>query len=1135
MRSAAPIEGLVSRAKELGMTALALTDLGNLFGSLRFYKECRFAGITPIIGSEFFLAPESRHVKNTELGGRYDRIVLLAMDSRGYQNLSTLSSISYTEGFYYRPRIDDELLQSHSAGLVCLSGSISGDIPRLIINNRVEEAEERARFYQGLFGDRFYLSVQHHGIPEEAIVASALAEVSRKLGITRVVTNDVYYVEKADANAQDILTCIGGGKRKSELNRFRFSSPEFYLKSPGEMAALFPDEPELVSNTVALASRCVLEIEEAKPQLPEYHIPEGFADAPDYLRHVTHKGLVRRYGIVTDEICERANYELDIIVSMSFTGYFLIVWDFVRFAHENDIPVGPGRGSGAGSIVAYALEITDIDPLKYGLLFERFLNPDRVSMPDFDIDFCFERRGEVIDYVTRKYGVERVGQIITFGTLKARAVLRDVARVLELSYDEADKIAKMVPADPKMTLEKALSDVPELAAVASRGGAYTELIKTARRLEGLSRHASTHAAGVVIGRENLTKYVPLYRDPKTGAVTTQFGMDQLEECGLIKMDFLGLKTLTLIKNTESLIRESNPDFDINKVSEHDEATFRLLGAGKSVCVFQFESEGMQQILKKARPTRIEDLIALNALYRPGPMENIDQFVESKHGRMPVSYPHPSLKDILEETYGVIIYQEQVMEIVQVIAGFSLGQADILRRAMGKKKQQEMERMKVDYLAGAAAKGIDRATAESIFVLLEPFAGYGFNKSHAAAYSVLAYKTAYLKANYPAHFMAANLTNEMQNTDKFAEYLNECRNMGISVRPPDINTSGRQFTVVHGTIVFGLLGIKNVGTSAVDTIIEKRQTAGPFQSFADFLERIDMRSVNRKTVETLIDAGVFDSFDQNRRRLALLLPRLWEVAHAKKESRKYGQVSLFEDCEEEEFVPPGVDESVADHPLQQRLARERELLGAYFTGHPLDDHRRMWLAATTVDLGRLGESSRERECALVALVVTKRTTVTKGGDPITFALVEDYRGSIELVLAGETQQKFGEALEVGRIVGVIGVINERGGKLRIRVDAVREPDDMDEHDKGIVHIRLANGTDMSEQELFALRGFLFENGGTCPLYIHLGSNGSESVIRAGDQLCVSSKSGSLDRIQMHPLVAEVWTDIPGEERAHKGAP
>jgi DNA polymerase-3 subunit alpha len=726
----------------------------------------------------------------------------------------------------------------------------------------------------------------------------------------------------------------------------------------------------------------------------------------------------------------------------------------------------------------------------------------------------------VIDYVTRKYGTERVGQIITFGTLKAKAVIRDVARVLDLPYSEADQIAKLVPKDLKMTIEKALEQEPKLTELYERGGVYRELIDVSRTLEGLHRHASTHAAGIVIGQEPLTHYVPLYRDPKTGSISTQYTMDLLEDCGLVKMDFLGLKTLTLIENTVKIIHDEGIDLDIDAIPEDDGPTFKMLGEGKSAAIFQFESEGMQGILERAKPRRIEDLIALNALYRPGPMQFIDQFIDSKNGKIPISYPLPELEPVLKETYGVIVYQEQVMEIVQIVGGFSLGQADILRRAMGKKKEKEMERMRKEFLAGARTKGFSKEQAESIFELLKPFAGYGFNKSHAAAYSVVAYKTAYLKANYPVEFMAANLTNEINNPDAFANYLAEARSMEIEVLPPDINLSQKVFSVNEGRVVFGLVGIKNVGSAAVDEIISKREEEGAYGSVEEFLERVDMRTVNRKTLETLIQSGVFDSLHPNRAELMHNLERLIDVASAKKEARAFGQTSLFESNGEEEFQAVTLD------PLEEwdqltKLQYERENLGFYVSGHPIDAYREQWKKSVNLDMAHPERSPTDRNVTALGLLKGVRIVYTRKGTQMAFGAIEDFRGSMELVLFSEALEEYRDLLVEEQVVGVIGTVDKRNGKYQIVVEELRAPEDLEERDATEVHIRLAPTVE-DEEELYGLRAFLIDNPGVAQLFIHVGdSENGECVVRASGQIMVSSRPDIIEKIKTHPQVDAVW--------------
>ena len=1119
---AASIEDLVARAKACGMKALALTDHGNMFGSLRFYKECLKEGIKPIIGCEAYVAPDSRLTRTGgEKGARYHHLGLLARDVTGYRNLLKLCSLAYTEGFYYKPRIDDELMARYHEGLVALSGCMGGEIPSLILRGETEKARARAGYLRELFGpDGFYLEVHNHGIPEQATINRELVEISRSTGIPLAAANDVHYATREDAAAQDILLCIGMNKKVSEGQRLKFAYPEFYFKSGEEMQQALPELPQSLANTVRIAEACSLEIPLPGPLLPHYQVPEGFTLA-SYLAEVAHRGLERRYSPPTPAIRQRLDYELEVITAMGYTGYFLIVWDFIRYARERGIPVGAGRGSGAGSLVAYSLQITDIDPLKYGLLFERFLNPERVSLPDFDIDFCFERRGEVIDYVVGKYGADRVGQIITFGTLKARAVIRDVARVLDLPYAEADRIAKLIPFGPKMDLTKAMELEPELAKISESGEVYKRLLEVSLKLEGLARHASTHAAGIVIGRDELTNYVPLYRDPKTQTITTQYSMDYLEECGLVKMDFLGLKTLTMIQETQRLLESRG--VRLGSIPEQDPATFRLLGQGRSLCVFQFESQGMQEVLKRAKPETIFDLIALNALYRPGPMEFIDQFVDAKCGRAPIRYPLPELEPILKETYGVIVYQEQVMEIARQVAGFSLGEADILRRAMGKKKPEVMAKQKAKFLQGAAAKGSPAGVAEKIFELLVPFAGYGFNKSHAAAYSLIAYQTAYLKANYPAEFMAANLTNEIASTDKLAEYIGEARAMGLEVLPPDINLSDRNFTVQESRIVYGLLGIKNVGEAAVEQILAERAKGGPFSGLLDFLERLDLKVVNRKVLETLIACGVFDSLGENRATLAHNLDRLLEAVASSREARRFGQAVLFDALGEEAALRVEL-EKVPEWPQLEVLNHERLNLGFYFSGHPLDKYRQQIQDCADLDLSALGEASSERLFTVIGLLKEVKEIVTKNGKRMAFAALEDLRGSVELVVFADVFEKSRALLAVDRVVAAVGRLDRSRGDPKLKVERLLAPEDLAPRPPRAVHVRFACDA-ADEQEFLRLRGLMVGKPGDCTVYFHIrGDGGSgEIVIKASPQLALAAAEDVLALVRSSPLVEDVWKE------------
>ena len=1121
---ASSIDSLVARTRELGMGRLALTDHGNMFGAMRFLKACRGgeAGepVKPIIGCELYVAPGSRHEKaGSEKSVRHRHLVLLARNAEGYRNLMALSSLGYTEGFYYKPRVDDELLERHREGLVCLTACLGGDIPSLLLEGRADEARARALRYRDLFGpDGFWLELQDHGIPEQKTVNRALVELARSTGIPLVATNDVHYTRREDARAQDILICIGTGKKVSEGRRMKFEFPEFYFKSAGEMARIFAEVPEAVANTVRVADLCDLDVPQPGPEFPVYEVPAG-RTPEQYLGELAHRGLEERFHPVAPEARQRLDYELSVINAMGFTGYFLIVWDFIHFAKERGIPVGPGRGSGAGSLVAYALKITDINPLKYGLLFERFLNPDRVSLPDFDIDFGHRRRDEVIAYVTQKYGADRVGQVITFGTLKAKAVIRDVARVLDFPYEEADAIAKLVPEDPKINLAEALKESPRLEEVARRGERERELIEVSLTLEGLHRHASTHAAGIVIGRRPLMEYVPLYRDPKTGAVSTQYSMEYLEDCGLVKMDFLGLRTLTVIEDTLALVAAKGGPAKPSDIPEDDPATFRMFCEGRSFGAFQFESSGMQGVLKKARPSRIEDLIALNALYRPGAMEHIDAFCDCKNGRTPIAYPLPVLEEVLKETYGVTVYQEQVMQIAQVVAGFSLGQADILRRAMGKKKPEEALKMRPRFLEGARANGHAAKDAERIFELLFAFTGYGFNKSHSAAYAIPAYHTIWLKANYPAEFMAANLTNDISDIDRIAELIRESREMGLEVLPPDVNRSDRDFAVVDGRIVYGLIGIRNVGAGAVAAILAERASGGRFTDVFDFLERIDLHQVNKRVVETLAQVGALDSLGETRATVIHNLDRLLEAAAASREAKAYGQASLFQGSPEE--ARPRLElERKPELPAAECLGYEKENLGFFVSGHPLDPWRRLIARHVNLDLSRKEGFTNGRACTLVGMLHEVREIRTRNGRPMAFARLEDLRGSIELVIFSDVFERCRPLCTAGATVAVAGKVDLTRGDAKVKVDDMLEPKDLARRASHAVHVRLCDDIG-GEEELHRLREYLLDHRGTCDVFFHLGADGGEVVVRASAQIQVSDADDVLAGIREHPQVTETW--------------
>jgi DNA polymerase-3 subunit alpha len=1125
---AAPVKELVATAAKLGMPGIAITDHGNMFGALSFNKACREEGINPIIGSEFYVAGASRREKTgTESGNKYFHFILLAQNGEGYRNLMKLSSMSYTEGFYYKPRIDEEILAMHSGGLIASSACLAGEIPSLLLAGKRDAAEKKALYYRELFGpDNFYLELQDHGLEEQRLVNRELAAMARKHGLPLLATNDIHYIKKEDSVAQDILLCVGTNRKQAEPGRMRFPNAEFYLKTAEEMAALFGEVPDALSNTLKVNEMVKLKIDFPGPLLPDYAIPPEFESPEAYLRHLTFEGLAKRYPNADEAIRERAEFELSVIIKMGFTGYFLIVWDFIDWAKRNGIPVGPGRGSGAGSIVAYSLRITDIDPLKYDLLFERFLNPERISMPDFDVDFCFERRGEVIEYVTRKYGQDRVGQIITFGTLKAKAVIKDVARALDISFEDANNIAKLIPEDPKMTLETAFEMEPALPQLAE-DPRYKELFRIGQRLENMHRHSSLHAAGIVIGKTELSDYVPLYRDPKTGNTATQYTMDYLEDCGLVKMDFLGLKTLTLIKNTLDLMRKLGIELTEDDIPDADPKTFQMLGEGRSTSIFQFESSGMQNILKRAKPGSIEDLIALNALYRPGPMDFIDKFIDSKNGRQAITYPHPSLEKYLKGTYGVIVYQEQVMQVAREVAGYSLGRADLLRRAMGKKKPEILAKERAPFIEGALGRGYTKAQAEEIFDILTPFAGYGFNKSHAAAYSVVAYRTAYLKANYPAEFMAANLTNEINDTDKLTQYIGEARSMGMTILPPDINFSEATFSVDQGRIVYGLLGIKGIGEGVARAIVAERQAHGTFAGFVDFLSRLAGEGLNRKTMESLIHAGCFDSLGCRRRELMLNMDRAFEWVAAKLEHESSKQGSLF-DTDDETVFPPFILEPGEEYGRQDMLDFEKALLGFYFTGHPMDDYRQIWERSSTLDLAHPERATQDREYILVAMLMEFREIITKSGRKMAFGLLSDYAGSIETVVFPDILDQLREKLAVDHVYCIKGTFDASRGKPSLQLKELLDPDSLKEKSWRELHVRLAapsRGASYSEESLIPLRDAIYSLHGQCSLIFHipLAEQGREALVRAGAHIACSAMDRDVELLQRQELVSEIWRE------------
>ena len=933
------VQTLVNTIDDLGMDSVALTEHGNMFSVIPYYKTAKKSGVKPIIGCEVYVAVGSRFDKKTTVEGGWgnNHLVLLAQNYTGYQNLMKLVTYGYLEGFYYRPRVDIDLIKKHSDGLICLSGCLKGEIPEKMIKGDWDGAKKAALRFSEIFDDRFYLEVQNHGIPDEIQNIENIKKLSNELNLPMVCTNDAHYAKHEHWEAHDVHICLGTGKDRDDPKRLRYATPEFYFKTQDQMFDMFKNVPGAIENTRKIADSIDFEIPMGDYHLPNFPIPKDAENlnADEYLKSLCVEGVQNRFGDYTPELESRLNHELGVIQKMGFAGYFLITADFVKYAKDNYIPVGPGRGSAAGSLVSYSLGITTIDPMRHNLLFERFLNPDRISMPDIDIDFCIERRGEVIDYIKNQYGENSVTQIITFGKMKARQVVRDVGRVLGYSFGETDRLAKMIPTTLNITLEEALEQSSELLAASK--GEFKELLDYSKILEGMNRHASIHAAGVVIAPGELTDYVPLYRSSQ-GDVTSQYDMKGLEDLGLLKLDFLGLRNLTVIDNALKLIKEGGSDIDIEKIPFDDQSVYKLFTKGLTIGIFQFESSGMREFLKKLKPTVIEDLIAMNALYRPGPMNNIDDFIKRKHGKKEIQYLHPSMENILQETYGIIVYQEQVMQIANEIAGFSLAEADIMRRAMGKKIKKLMDELKVKFIDGAQNKNnIDPEIARQIYELIEKFAEYGFNKSHSTAYAYVAYQTAWLKTHYPAEFMSANLTSEMSNIDRVVILINECRKMKIDVNPPDVNVSSIDFRPVNDkTISFGLNAIKNVGTKALEQIIESRKDKKKYESIFDFTANVALKTVNKKVLESLIMSGAMDSLDGNRAQKFNEIEVALKYGQSEQDAKSKNQVDLFGGAEgstSNQSMVPALS-NLEEWPESKMLENEKEVLGMYISGHPL---------------------------------------------------------------------------------------------------------------------------------------------------------------------------------------------------------
>ena len=1038
---------LVARAKELGMQSLAITDHGNMFAAVDFYRACKKEGIRPIIGCEIYVAPCSRFDRDKVLDKEYSHLILLCKNETGYKNLIKIVSRAYTEGFYFKPRADHDLIEKHSEGLICLSACLSGEIPRALLAQDYDRAKDTALWYSSVFGkDNYYLELQNHGLNEQFTVNEGLKRISRETGIGLVATNDVHYIRREDSFIQQVLICIATNHVIGEDTGIEFHSDAFYLKSEAEMQKAFPDVPEALENTAKIAERCRFDFEFGKTKLPYFETP-GNCDHFEYFKDCCLRGLKKRYGAsVPESYKERLGYELKTIEQMGYTDYYLIVADFVRFAKSKSIPVGPGRGSGAGSLAAYCMEITDLDPMKYGLIFERFLNPERVSMPDFDIDFCYERRGEVIDYVTEKYGKDHVSQIITFGTLAARAAVRDVGRAMGMPYSSVDAVAKLIPRDFHITLADALKKSPELRRACAENETVNKLIDTALKVEGMPRNASTHAAGVVITHDPVETYVPLATND--GVPVTQYIMTTLEELGLLKMDFLGLRTLTVIDDSARAA-----GIDIHAVPIDDKRVYALFSAGRTEGIFQFESAGMKRMLMELKPKRLEDLIAATSLYRPGPADQIDLFVKNSHDPSGIQYKTPLLEPILRETYGCIVYQEQVMQIFRTLAGYSYGRADIVRRAMSKKKKDVMDRERRNFIYGipgecdgALKRGVDEKTANEIYDQMQDFAKYAFNKSHAACYALVAYQTAYLKVYAPAQFMAALLTSVLDDSGKVAKYIAECRKMGLRLAPPHVNRLQMRFTADGNTISYGMLGIKNLGADFIQEIIDEREKNGPYQDLFDFCSRLCSGRFNRRAAESLIRSGALDGLGANRRQMLQTLPSLLSSLDDVRQKTMYGQIGFFDLGDSDAFGISRKLPDVPEFPASELLKMEKEMTGLYFSGHPMGKYLPAAQAmgcASSADLfeaarepdSRYGDRANVSFCGIVQKITLKQT---KKGENMAFVLLEDMTGEIEIVVFPKVLQRASALLYEGSAVLVRGTLSLEEDKApKILADTVEK--------------------------------------------------------------------------------------------------
>lgn len=1160
------IKDLPVRAKELGMDSIAITDHGVMFGVIDFYKACKANGVKPIIGCEVYVAPRTRFDKEPNIDNKYYHLILLAKNNEGYKNLSKLVSLGFVDGYYYKPRIDKEILEKYHEGLICCSACLGGEVAQNLLHDNLEKAEEVALWHKNLFGDDYYLEVQANTLREQIIVNQKLVQLSRKLGIKLVATNDAHYLKKEDSYNHEVLLCIQTGKRMTDEDRMKFETDDFYVKSPEEMSEYFKNIPEAIENTVEIANKCNVDFEFGHTILPNYDVPEEFETHFDYLKKLCDDGIKIKYAEnVTKEILDRAEYELSVIKKMGYVDYFLIVWDYINYAKSQGIPVGPGRGSGAGSIVAYAIGITDIDPIKYSLIFERFLNPERISMPDFDVDFCYERRQEVIDYVGRKYGQDHVSQIITFGTMSARMVIRDVGRALDIPYAETDKLAKMIPNELHITIKKALEQNRELSELYENDPEINKLLEIAMGLEGLPRQASTHACGIVITKEPVDTYVPLY--VRDGLISTQFIMTTLEELGLLKMDFLGLRTLTVIQDTINLVKQNRGIDVVFDREMNDPKVYKLWQNGDSMGIFQFESQGMTNFMKELKPDCLEDIIAGVSLYRPGPMDQIPRYIANKQDPEHAVYTHPALKPILEVTYGCMVYQEQVMQIVRDLAGYSLGRADLVRRAMGKKKLDVMAKEREYFIhgqtdengnviiPGCIRNGIDEKSANTIFDEMAEFAKYAFNKSHAAAYAVVSYRTAYLKAYYKEEFMAATLNSFLGNLDKVPLYIDECRKMGIQILKPDINKSFTRFTVDEGKIRFGLGSIKNVGTAVVDAIVKNREENGIFKDFSDFCERMQGESVNKKCIESLIKAGAFDEFEQTRSTLMASFEDILDsIADTNKKSFK-GQVTMFDlafggtdniEKNENDNSNNNVENqlekmkykytTLKEYTEKELLSMEKEMLGLYISGHPLEQFREQIAEQTninTLKMKQLQETEdkimedvpkyRDGQVVRIAGIINSvKKKYTKNNKIMAFVTIEDLFGQCEIIVFENCYQMCSDILMDESIVLVEGRLSIREDEdvkivankiLPFKENSEKGVNSEKNINKGIKSIEI-NITNLNEEQKEKLRGAIrFFSGDR---------NNCRIDIKNGNK--VDSAGGVL----MNSEILHEFSDIVGEQ-------